>query len=148
MAHSGARCARASGRRRLLKPARGGEAVCGGSVRAMARHGLPWRGDMQERRSNGVWRWRSPVSGGLPRGADHGPACVTHRGEKGAAHGPTDAGRPRRACTASYGGETDVAGRDVARAPAFPRVLGAKPFGVASFKMVFLKISELKWANI
>jgi hypothetical protein len=58
-----------------------------------------------------------------------------------------------------------VAGRDVARALAFPRVLGTKPFGVASFtafphvlgakpfgvapfKMVFLKIFELKWANI
>jgi hypothetical protein len=41
-----------------------------------------------------------------------------------------------------------MVGRDVARAPAFPRVLGAKSFRVASFKMVFLKIFELKWANI
>jgi hypothetical protein len=31
------------------------------------------------RRANGVWRWSSPASGSLPRGADHGPACVTHR---------------------------------------------------------------------
>jgi hypothetical protein len=34
------------------------------------------------------------------------------------------------------------------RAPAFPRMLGARPFGVASFRRVFLKIFELKWANI
>jgi hypothetical protein len=31
------------------------------------------------RRANGVRRWSSPVSGSSPRGADHGPACVTHR---------------------------------------------------------------------
>jgi hypothetical protein len=116
MAHSGARCARASGRWWLLKPAReGGEAVCSGPVRAMARHGLTRHGDMQEWRPNGVWRWRSPASGGLSRGADHGPARVTHMKEGGAADGPTDAGRSRRACTVAYGDEADVAGRDVAR---------------------------------
>jgi hypothetical protein len=52
------------------------------------------------RRANGVWRWRSPASGDLPRGTDHGPTRVTHREGEGAAHGPADAGRPRRACTA------------------------------------------------
>jgi hypothetical protein len=77
--------------------------------------GSAWRGDVQERRPNGVWRWRSPASGGLPRGADHRPARVTHGEEGGTAHGPMDAGRPRCACTAAYGDETDMAGRDVAR---------------------------------
>jgi hypothetical protein len=105
----------------------GGEAVCGGLVRAMARHGLTQRGDMQERRPNGVWWWRSPTSGGLPRGADHGPARVTHRKEGGAADGPTDAGRSLRACTVAYSDEAEVAGRDVAR-PGIPARVGRQPF--------------------
>jgi hypothetical protein len=93
----------------------------------MARHGLTQRGDMQERRPNGVWWWRSPTSGGLPRGADHGPARVTHRKEGGAADGPTDAGRSLRACTVAYSDEAEVAGRDVAR-PGIPARVGRQPF--------------------
>jgi hypothetical protein len=132
-----------------LKPARGGggEVVCGGPVRAMARHGLTRRGDVQERWPNGVWRWRSPASGGLPRGTDHGTACITHRKEGGAADGPTDAGRSLRACTAAYGDEADVAGRDVA-CPGVSVRVGRQPFRSSLVQEGFSQTFELKWANI
>jgi hypothetical protein len=102
----------------------------------MARHGLTRRDDVLERRPNGVWRWRSPASGGLPHGADHGPARVTHKKEGGAADGPTEAGRSRRVCTVAYGDEADVAERDVAR-PGVPARVGRQPFRSSLVQEVF-----------
>jgi hypothetical protein len=89
--------------------------------------GSAWRGDVQERRSNGIWLWRSPASGGLPCGTNHGPARVTYKEEGGTEHGPTDAGRHRRACTVAYGDDTDVAGLDVAH-PDVPARVGRQTF--------------------
>jgi hypothetical protein len=58
MARGGAWCARASGRRRLLKPARGGEAVCDEQIRATDRHGL----GMAWRRAATAVQWRMTVA--------------------------------------------------------------------------------------
>jgi hypothetical protein len=50
---------------------------------------------------------------------------------------------PRCARTATYGREADMAERQVVRAHV-PARSGAKQYGVALFRRVFLKIFELK----
>jgi hypothetical protein len=111
------------------------------SVQSLQGHGMGEGGRRRARarRANGIRRWSSPASGGSPRGADHGPARVTHR------EGPTQRTdrrtlavldvrvRRTRQCA-------DMAPGDVARR-AFRMV---SHFGLAPFDQGFLKFWQLK----
>jgi hypothetical protein len=149
MAHGGARCAHASGRRRLLKPARGGGVRrfaadwselwlgMGSHSAATCRNGGPMAYGGGVHRRVGVCRV-APTTGLL----------ASLIGKKGARRmdqrtrvGLCVRVRWRTVMKPRWPGATS-------RAPAFPRVLGANPFEVASFRRGFLKIFELKWANI
>jgi hypothetical protein len=132
---------------------------------------VPWRGDHESRRTVGrgmgqrrcerrrpmaaCGRWDGPMAKGGATGRRiraqrvariRGPQYHTQE-RLGAADGPTVAGLPRRARTAAYGREADMAECDVVRARV-PTRSGAKQFGVALFRRVFLKIFELKSANL
>jgi hypothetical protein len=101
-------CALAKGSRGSSHMGRGMEQRWCEQQQPMAASG--WRGGPMA--EGGAGR---PAHEGAARGAGQG-AQVPRTGARGTVHRPVVTGPSRRACTATYGGGADVAGRDVVRA--------------------------------